>query len=151
MFFPRLCRALIALSAISFLDVSGARAMPFHDVVIMLDKSGSLGSTNFLAQRQAAINLVTDYGGQANNPMRFAVIDFATNVKVIHGFDDSQDHGDVLASLTGPSYTGGWTNTDGALQQVIQQFDAFSGAPNTMTAILLTDGQPYGPSGPEDV
>jgi hypothetical protein len=75
--------------------------MPYHDVVIMLDNSGSLGPADFLAQRQAATNLVTDYGGQANNPMRFAVIDFAKNVNIVHGLDDPQDQSSVLASLTG--------------------------------------------------
>ncbi|MGB0632033.1 MAG: VWA domain-containing protein [Alphaproteobacteria bacterium] len=146
-----LLRAWGAIFFAFLVSVSPVRAMPFHDVVIMLDNSGSLGSANFLAQRQAAINLDTDYGGQPLNPMRFAVIDFATNVSVIHGFDDSQNQNDVLASLTGLSYTGGYTNTGGALSEMMNQFDVFSGAPNSMTAILFTDGQPYGPTGPEGV
>jgi len=149
--FRTLSRVLGALFIAFVVFASLARAVPYHDVVIMLDNSGSLGSANFLAQRQAAINLVTDCGGQANNPMRFAVIDFATNVNIVHGLDDPQDQSSVLASLTGLNYTGGYTNTHGALVEMINQLDVFSSFPNTMTGILFTDGQPYGPSGPESV
>ena len=145
---PRLAGAVV----IAFLcAVSPLRAMPFHDVVLMLDNSGSLGSANFLAQRQAAINLVTDYGGDPNNPMRFSVIDFATNVTVVHSLNDSQDQADVLASLAGLSYTGGYTDTAGALVAMLTEFDTYSGGANTQTAILFTDGQPYTSQGPQDV
>ena len=133
--FRTLSRALGALFVTFVVFASPARAVPYHDDVIMLDNSGSLGSANFLAQRQAAINPVTDCGGQANNPMRFAVIDFATNVNIVHGLDDPQDQSSVLASLTGLNYTGGYTNTHGALVEMINQLDVFSSFPNTMTGI----------------
>ncbi len=144
----RFAAAAVVLFAVS---VSGARAMPFHDVVIMLDNSGSLGSENFLAQRQAAINLVNDYGGDPGNPMRFAVIDFATNVTVVHGLDGSQNVADVTAALAGLNYTGGWTDTESALIQMMNQFDTFSQGGNTLTGILFTDGQPYTNLGPQSV
>lgn len=128
-----------------------ARAMPFHDVYIMLDNSGSLGSTNFAAQKQAAINLVNDYGGNPNNPMRFAIIEFATEATEIHSLGGQQDPADVIATLTALSYSRGYTNTPDALQLMIDGFDTFTPGDGTRTAILFTDGQPYGPSGPEDV
>ena len=34
--------------------------------------------TNFNAQISAIQNLINDYGGPANNPMRFSIIEFAT-------------------------------------------------------------------------
>lgn len=55
-----------------------AGVMPFHDVYILLDKSGSMDLTNFNAQISAIQNLINDYGGPANNPMRFSIIEFAT-------------------------------------------------------------------------
>ncbi|CAN0530208.1 unnamed protein product, partial [Laminaria digitata] len=134
-----------------------ARAVPFHDVYIMLDNSGSLGQTNFNAQKQAAIDLVSDYGGNPNNPMRFAVIEFATNATEIHSLGDPlnpgdpQDPADVLATLNALNYTQGYTNTRDALQLMLDGFDAFAHPGSTQTAILFTDGQPYGPSGPETV
>ena len=71
------CAAIAAFTVV--VGALPARAMPFHDVYIMLDNSGSLGQANFDAQKQAAINLVQDYGGNPNNPMRFSIIDFATS------------------------------------------------------------------------
>lgn len=139
---------------IAFAGILPARAMPFHDVFVMLDNSGSLGQANFDAQKQAAINLVTDYGGNPNNPMRFSIIEFATNATLIHSLEDdplnpggAQDHSAVLATLNGLSFTGGYTDTPGALQLMLNESNLWSGFPNTTTAILFTDGQPYGPTG----
>ena len=83
---------------------------------------------------------MNDHGGDPNNPMRFAVIDFATNVTVDHGLDDSQNVADVTAALTGLNYTGGWTDTEGASIQMIKQFDTFSQGGDALTGILFTDG-----------
>lgn len=151
MFFRKFCRAVFALIVFSSLTVTGARAMPFHDVFIMLDNSGSLTQVNFDAQQQAAINMVNDYGGNPNNPMRFSIIDFATNVTPVHGFGDSQAVPDVVAAIGGLTHTGGWTNTVGALVEMMAQFDAELPNSNTTSVVLFTDGVPYGPSGPEDV
>lgn len=148
--------AIAAFSAV--IGALPARAMPFHDVFIMLDNSGSLGFDNFNAQKQAAINLVQDYGGNPNNPMRFSIIEFATTATLVHSLEDDplnpggpQDLNGVLATLNGLSYTGGYTDTPGALQLMIDEFLTRGGFPNTTSAILFTDGQPYGPNGPLDV
>ena len=149
----------VALAAL-FVGTVPLRAMPFHDVYIMLDNSGSLGQANFDAQKQAAIDLINDYGGNPNNPMRFAVIEFATNATEIHSFADPldpsarldpQDPADVLATLNTLSYSGGYTNTPDALELMLDGFNNFYHTGTTQTAILFTDGQPYGPSGPLDV
>ena len=66
----RSCALALAALVITALP---ARAMSFHDVYILLDKSGSMGLTNFNAQISAIQNLINDYGGQANNPMRFSI------------------------------------------------------------------------------
>ena len=47
--FRTLSCALGALFVAFVMFASPARAVPYHDVVIMLDNSGSLGSANFLA------------------------------------------------------------------------------------------------------
>ena len=73
------------------------------------------------------------------------------NVNILHGLDDPEDQSSVLASLTGLNCTGGYTNTHGVLVERINQLDVFSSLPNTMTGILFTDRQPYGPSGPKSV
>lgn len=145
--------------AIAALVISAlpARAVPFHDVYILLDNSGSLQQANFDAQKQAAIDLVNDYGGNPNNPMRFAVIEFATDATEIHSLADPldplapQDPADVIATLNALNFTGGYTNTRDALQLMIDGFTEFGHAGTTQTAILFTDGQPYGPNGAEDV
>lgn len=135
-----------------------ARAVPYHDVFIMLDNSGSLGAADFAAQRQAAIDLVQDYGGNPNNPMRFSIIDFATTATLIHSLEDDplnpggpQDHSAVLTTLNALTFTGGWTDTPGALQLMLDEQALYGSDENTSTAILFTDGQPYGPSGPLNV
>ncbi|MFT5485645.1 MAG: hypothetical protein ACI9JL_001420 [Paracoccaceae bacterium] len=139
--------ALVAM----LIAILPARAMPFHDVYLMLDNSGSLGSVDFDAQKQAAINVINDYGGQANNPMRFSIIEFATDATIVHSLGDSQDTSDVLASLNALSYTGGWTDTPEAIQLMLGEFDTFGNAGNVATAILFTDGQPRDISGELDV
>ena len=151
MIFRRICRAAFALIVFSSLVATGARAMPFHDVFIMLDNSGSLTQVNFDAQQQAAINMVNDYGRNPNNPMRFSIIDFATNATPVHGFGDSQAVPDVVAALSGLTHTGGWTNTDDALSEILAQLDAELPNGNTTSVVLFTDGIPLGPQGAEDV
>ncbi len=142
----------VALAALVF-AASQARAVQFHDVYILLDNSGSLGQTNFDAQKQAAVNLINDYGGNPNNPMRFAVIEFATDATEIHSLADPldpfapQDPADVLAALDALTYSRGYTNTPDALQLMLDGFETFQHAGGTQTAILFTDGQPYGPRG----
>lgn len=134
-----------------------ARAVPFHDVYIMLDNSGSLGVANFNAQKQAAIELINDYGGNPNNPMRFAVIEFATNATEIHSFADPldplapQDPADVLATLNALNYSMGYTNTRDALQLMIDGFDWFGHPGAIQTAILFTDGQPFTQQGAQTI
>ncbi|MDE0796196.1 MAG: VWA domain-containing protein [Alphaproteobacteria bacterium] len=86
-----------------------ARAVPTHDVYILLDKSGSMGQANFDAQISTIGSLISDYGGQANNPMRFSIIDFATTSNVVHSLDDPQDLPSVLSALDSIVYTDGWT------------------------------------------
>lgn len=146
----------IAIAAL-MIAVMPARAVPYHDVYIMLDNSGSLTAANFNAQKQAAIELINDYGGNPNNPMRFAVIEFATNATEIHSLGNPldplapQDPADVLATLNALSFTGGYTNTRDALQLMLNGFGTFDHIGATQTAILFTDGQPYAPSGPQTV
>lgn len=125
--------------------------MPFHDVFILLDNSGSLGSVNFEAQKQTAISLVNDYGGQANNPMRFSVIQFATNASIVHSLNDPQAVGDVVQSLNDLNYTGGFTRTDDALALMLDEWDQYFGGAGTSSAIIFTDGQPYSSSGPVEI
>lgn len=128
-----------------------ARAVPFHDVYILLDKSGSMGQTNFNAQIATIRNLINDYGGQADNPMRFSIIDFATTSSVVHSLSDPQDLPSVLSALNSIVYTGGWTDTAGALNLMLNESNAFGAAGNVSTGIVFTDGVPYGPGGAVDV
>lgn len=58
-----------------------------------------MGLTNFNAQISAIQTLINDYGGQANNPMRFSIIEFATSSNVVHSLDAPQDLPSVLNSL----------------------------------------------------
>lgn len=125
--------------------------MPFHDVFILLDNSGSMGAANFEAQKQTVVSLVNDYGGQANNPMRFSVIQFASNVSVVHSLNDSQDVASVIQSLNDLNYTGGYTRTDNALSLMLDEWDQFSFGAGVSSAIVFTDGQPYGSSGSIEV
>lgn len=128
-----------------------ARAMPFHDVYILLDKSGSMGQTNFDAQIDTIESLINDYGGQADNPMRFSIIDFATTSSVVHSLDDPQDLPSVLSALNAIDYNGGWTDTAGAINLMLNEFTNFGGGGNVSTGIVFTDGVPYGPGGAVDV
>ena len=125
-----------------------ARAVPTHDVYILLDKGGSMGQANFDAQISTIGRLISDYGGQANSPMRFLIIDFETTSYVVHSLDDPQDLPSVLSALNSIVYTGGWTDTAGAVNLMLNEFNAFGETGNVSTRMVFTA---YGPSGPVDV
>jgi hypothetical protein len=148
-------RTIIRSCALAFaalvITALPARAMPFHDVYILLDKSGSMGLTNFNAQISAIQTLINDYGGQANNPMRFSIIEFATSSNVVHSLDAPQDLPSVLNSLNSIGYSGGYTDTAGALSLMLDEHDTYSGNGNFATGIIFTDGVPYAPGGSVDV
>jgi hypothetical protein len=43
-------------------------------------------------------------------------------------------------------YTGGWTDTAGAVNLMLNEFNAFGEAGNVTTGIVFTDGVPYAPA-----
>ncbi|GFR96142.1 collagen alpha-5(VI) chain, partial [Elysia marginata] len=113
------------------------------DIVFLLDKSGSVGQTNFDKMLTFVKNVARDFNIGPND-VQIGVDTFST------GFDHEfklNAHGDkasLTQAVSGVSFTGGGTNTGNAIKNMRQQsFTANSGhrANVPKVAIVVTDGQ----------
>ena len=125
-------------------EVTGSK--PMLDVVLALAGSGSLGSSGWAAEVDAAQDLVAAFDISASDD-NVAVFQFDTNVTDLHGFEDTQTPSAVDSAITGASYNGGYTNTVGAIEAALDEFSDDGRTTPARTLILFTDGNPYLPRG----
>ena len=110
--------------------------------MFLLDASGSVGSFDF----QNILNLVADIVSELDigpDNGQVAVIRFASSASVIFGLSAHNNQGDLLAAIRNVQYTGGGTNTAGALNLLVS--NGFIGArPESQgiprVAVVVTDG-----------
>ena len=113
------------------------------DLVFLLDASGSIGSVNF----RNTLNLVAEIvSGLEIGPDegQVAVIRFGDTASLIFGLTAHDNQADLLTAINNIRYTGGQTNTAGALNLLLS--DGFIGArPEVQgiprVAIVVTDGR----------
>lgn len=79
------------------------------------------------------------------------LIEFGTDATTELSLGDPQSQTIVEEAVIDLEFSGGWTNTLGAIQSSIAMFDTSARVDSRPVLLILTDGQPYGPNGPEEV
>jgi len=83
------------------------------------------------------IDELTDAIEPDNGPVRFSVVEFATNSEVTSPLTTPDD---AKAAVLGIDYTGGWTNTEQAIRNCTETLKGSTADIKFM--LLLTDGSP---------
>jgi len=113
------------------------------DIAFVLDRSGSIGDSNFDLEKAFMKNVVGNYEVNANK-VQAALISFDNAAKVEFLLTDHLSNSEVYAAVDAVSFTGGGTNYHEALQHVLGDIFA-SGKGSRSTAIKVvvfaTDGQ----------
>jgi len=116
------------------------------DIIIVVDESASVGSTNFGKTKVFISELVGTLDIDSTSGARVGVVTFGTHVDQ-HELINLKDHStvaDVQAAIDALAYTGGGTKTDQALNYVrTDMLTSASGdrpdVPNVV--IVITDGK----------
>ena len=116
------------------------------DLLFLLDKSGSVGSSNHQLGLQFMESVVGFYDISPDGT-RVAVISFSTGAKVEFDFDDHSTLRQVQRAIRDIGYSGGYTHTALALELAMELFNdpsssgarpASAGIPHVV--VLITDG-----------
>ena len=107
------------------------------DMVIVLDRSGSMQGKKITDARQAALNLLSLLGRQD----RFALVSYADNVYQSSALlNVSETNRKYLESIISDIRAGGGTNLGAGLKQGINTLMTTPGVGNTGKLILISDG-----------
>ena len=107
------------------------------DMVIVLDRSGSMKGRKIDDARQAVIHLLS--GLAAGD--RFALVTYSDGVQLISGLKHvTADHGEQLKALVGGIIVGGGTNLGAGLQTGIKVMLSAPENGNARKVILISDG-----------
>ena len=107
------------------------------DMVIVLDRSGSMQGKKITDARQAALNLLSRLGKQD----RFALVTYSDNVQQSSALlNISESNRKYLESIISGIRAGGGTNLGAGLQQGINTLVTTPGVGNTGKLILISDG-----------
>lgn len=120
------------------------------DIVFALDASGSIGYSAFQNELTWLEGVITN--GLGSNT-RLDFIRFATDVDELLTFpaEAAYTQQQLLTFVADIVYTGGDTDTVGAIQAAINQFALYSTANRSKILIIITDGNPNAPNGDNDV
>ena len=115
------------------------------DVMILVDGSGSLGSSGFDEEKQKVIEIVNAVPLQFGS--RIGIILFYTELSttIIHGLDGSQDKSDILNAVESMVWSGGWTSTREALEVAVRHYRSNEDG-NELALYILSDGNPQSSS-----
>ena len=118
--------------------MESAAAQSRHvDMVIVLDRSGSMQGQKIADARQAALNLLSRLGQQD----RFALVTYADNVHQSSAMlNVSETNRNYLKSIISSVRAGGGTNLGAGLKQGINTLVTTPGVGNTGKLILISDG-----------
>ena len=113
------------------------------DIVFVVDESGSIGSNNFAKMKSFISQLVGRMDIDSGNT-RVGLVTFSSNVGAGFNLSDHNTVASVQLAISSLSYSGGFTNTAGALAYVrtVMLTSAAgdrSNVPNVV--VVLTDGQ----------
>jgi len=113
------------------------------DVVFVLDESGSIGRANFARVKSFLSKLVGRLDIDSGNT-RVGLVTFATTVGTVINLNAHSSVASIRSAISSLRYTGGNTNTSGALAYVrttmlTSAAGDRSNVPNVV--VVLTDGQ----------
>ena len=112
------------------------------DLIVVMDSSGSIGSSDFRTAKSFVSNLVKSFlDGQ--NSTRVGVIRFATSASIQISLGSMLNANEIVTAINNITYTGGKTRTHLALDLVVEIFrnNSRSNQGIPQVAILLTDGR----------
>ena len=95
------------------------RQVTQEDIVVILDRSGSIGDCNYKKAKQALKNLL-DIASEIGYDNRYAAVTFATDATTDFTFVANPDAGIKIKNLP---YIPGSTNTQAALQEAKRVFE----------------------------
>ncbi|KAJ8307442.1 hypothetical protein KUTeg_015526 [Tegillarca granosa] len=114
------------------------------DLVFVMDDSGSIGTSNFIKQKDVVMQIIRQYE-IGTNKVQVSVVKFSYNVVVEFYLNSFSTKSDVLNAVNNTAYrNGGSTDTASALELVYQQIFTLSkggrqDTPNIV--IVITDGR----------
>tara|TARA_R110002110_G_scaffold11824_9_gene56627 strand:- start:2284 stop:3012 length:729 start_codon:yes stop_codon:yes gene_type:complete len=139
-------QSAVAAVFLVFASAMPSKAMPVtvtQDIIFLFDSSGSLGSSGYQGQIDFMVDVVQNYGGDAQHPTRFGLIEFSSQTWERYDFFDNQDPAVIANFLNGLSHQGGSTYTRSGVQTAITAFTYNALNPADLrTLVLLTDGLP---------
>ncbi len=125
------------------LTLTGKNIPTTSDIVLVIDRSGSMSGSRITAAKDAATNFVNTLLGDPNNlSTRIAVVSFSGDVVVHNQSDPFKDYtgkADLLAAISGLNASGG-THTQAGLKQANALLS--SSTANYKNIVLLSDGEP---------
>ncbi|XP_011408989.2 PREDICTED: collagen alpha-3(VI) chain-like, partial [Amphimedon queenslandica] len=116
------------------------------DMILVLDSSGSIGSTNFVRLRNFIINMLSIFT-IGPDKTRVGVIRYSSSASIVIPLGSSGSYPELSSHISSISYTGGGTYTDEALTLLTSAFATTridEGVPRV--AIVFTDGVSHSPS-----
>eukprot|EP00039_Didymoeca_costata_P031067 m.32956 g.32956 ORF g.32956 m.32956 type:complete len:1140 (+) comp8472_c0_seq1:388-3807(+) len=111
------------------------------DVVLLLDASTSIGSTDWRLNTIAFAKSIA-YTVMQKNTSRLAVVTFATSATVEFQLDTYTNLVDVLEALDNVVYAGGETNSESGLQKALEVLSLSPRAGAKQVVVVVTDGAP---------
>ncbi|XP_035673528.1 collagen alpha-1(XXII) chain-like [Branchiostoma floridae] len=129
-----------------------------RDLVLLLDMSGSIGSTDFTSLKTYVAELLSYIcpENEMGTFHRVAVVTFSSSVVLNFNFHEATSLGQIQASIHSLPYEGGSTRTADAINFVrtqVFQTGNYRDEPDVdLEVLLITDGHPNGAgNSPQDV
>lgn len=123
------------------------------DLGFVLDESGSVGSTNFTTVKTALAAALGSIPTSGPNQYRVAVTTFSSGQTTVVAptILTAANLATIKSAVTGTSYSGGGTDTAGAIAHIANLFkNSATGFGDTTLINITTDGAPNSQSGAEN-
>ena len=113
------------------------------DLGFLLDRSGSIGSTNWTTMTSGFANALDNLSLDSRYRVTFVGFDSNAFTMVAPTLIDSQTTLDTVKNTVATySYLGGWTNTGGAFNQLMDEWSGFDLSMGSQLINIATDGNP---------
>ncbi len=119
------------------MESSSRRPTPFSDLVIVMDRSGSMSGRKIDDARQAVLHLID----RLSVDDRLALVSYANDVRTVFPLAPMDDaHRQQARTAVNQVYAGGGTNLGGGLYQGIETLMHAPAAGRQRRVILISDG-----------